>query len=211
MTVTVDTVLPELPKDIMREPSRDDFNKKMKELDAEAEQLKITVEENKFKRRQVYEGGKVEGENVTYREVITENIEEVKKFRANKKEHLDKINELRDKQRDLESKKSKFLENVPRNYHNKDDLQQAIKQKKKQYETTSMSNADEKRLIQEIDKLERALPDMEKLSTIEPELAKIRDARKKIQADLDVVKRFIEGKEEIIQSVKADSQVQRNK
>ena len=140
MTVTVDTVLPELPKDILREPSRDDFNKKMKELDAEAEQLKITVEENKFKRRQVYEGGKVEGENVTYREVITENIEEVKKFRSNKKEHLDKLNDLRDKQRDLESKKSKFLENVPRNYHNKDDLQQAIKQKKKQYETTSMSN-----------------------------------------------------------------------
>ena len=52
---------------------------------------------------------------------------------------------------------------------------------------------------------------MEKLNTIEPELAKIRDARKKIQADLDVVKRFIEGKEEIIQSVKADSQAQRNK
>lgn len=52
---------------------------------------------------------------------------------------------------------------------------------------------------------------MEKLSTIEPELAKIRDARKKIQAELDVVKRFIEGKEEIIQSVKADSQAQRNK
>jgi len=103
------------------------------------------------------------------------------------------------------------LENVPRNYHNKDDLLQAIKQKKKQYETTSMSNQDEKRLLQEIDKLERALPDMEKLSTIEPELAKIRDARKKIQADLDVVKRFIEGKEEIIQSVKADSQAQRNK
>ena len=51
MTVTIDTVLPELPKEILKEPSRDDFNKKMKELDAEAEQLKITVEENKFKRR----------------------------------------------------------------------------------------------------------------------------------------------------------------
>ena len=198
MTVTIETVLPALPKDILKEPSRDEFNKKMKDLDAEAEQLKITVEENKFKRRQVYEGGKVEGENVTYREVITENIEEVKKYRANKKEHLDKLNDLRDKQRDLESQKSKFLDNIPRNYHNKDDLQQAIKQKKKQYETTSMSNQDEKRLLQEIDKLERALPDMEKLSAIEPELAKIRDARKKIQAELDVVKRFIEGKEEII-------------
>jgi uncharacterized coiled-coil DUF342 family protein len=160
MTVTVDTVLPELPKDIIKEPSRDDFNKKMKDLDAEAEQLKITVEENKFKRRQVYEGGKVEGENVTYREVITENIEEVKKFRANKKDHLDKLNELRERQRELEGKKSKVLDGIPRNYHNVDDLQQAIKQKKKQYETTSMSNQDEKRLLQEVEKLERSLPDM---------------------------------------------------
>jgi hypothetical protein len=100
--VTLETKIPELPKEILKEPSRDDFNKKMKDLDAEAEQLKITVEENKFKRRQVYEGGKVEGENVTYREVITGNIEEVKKFRADKKEHLDKLNALRDRQRDLE-------------------------------------------------------------------------------------------------------------
>lgn len=203
--MAVDTKLPELPKDILKEPSRDEFNKKMKELDAEAEQLKITVEENKFKRRQVYEGGKVEGENVTYREVITENIEEVKKFRASKKEHLDKLNDLKDKQRDLEAKKSKFLDGIPRNYHNKDDLQQAIKAKKKQYETTSMSNQDEKRLLQEIDKLERALPDMENLSSIEPDLAKIRDARKKIQAELDVVKRLIDGKDEIIQKAKGDS------
>ena len=51
VSVTVDTVIPELPKDILKEPSRDDFNKKMKELDKEAEDLKITVEESKFKRR----------------------------------------------------------------------------------------------------------------------------------------------------------------
>ena len=94
----------------------------MKELDAEADQLKITVEENKFKRRQVYESGKVEGENVTYREVITENIEGVKKFRADKKEHLDKLNALRERQKEIESKKSKFTDGIPRNYHNEDDL-----------------------------------------------------------------------------------------
>jgi len=39
---------------------------------------------------------------------------------------------------------------------------------------------------------------MENLSAIEPELAKLRDARKKIQQELDVVKRLIDGKEEII-------------
>jgi uncharacterized coiled-coil DUF342 family protein len=183
----------------------------MKDLDAEAEQLKITVEENKFKRRQVYEGGKVEGENVTYREVITENIEGVKKFRLEKKEHFDKLDVLRERQKELETKKSKFTDGIPRNYHNEDDLVQAIKQKKKQYETTSMSNMAEKTLLKEIDNLERALPDMKQLSTLEPELAQIRAARKKIQAELDIVKGFIEDKEDKINDVKAASQEQRNK
>jgi predicted nucleic acid-binding Zn-ribbon protein len=103
------------------------------------------------------------------------------------------------------------LDGIPRNYHNEDDLNQAIKQKKKQYETTSMSNQDEKRLLQEIDKLERALPDMKKLSAIEPELAQIREQKKKIQAELDVVKRVIESKEDTISAVKQESQAQRNK
>jgi hypothetical protein len=66
-------------------------------LKKRAEEFKITVEESKFKRRQVFEGGKLEGENITYREVITENIEEVKKFRNEKKGHLDKMNVLKDR------------------------------------------------------------------------------------------------------------------
>ena len=65
-----------------------------------------------------------------------------------------------------------------------------------------MSNQDEKRLLKEIDNLERALPDMEQMSTIEPELQKLRVARKEIQAELDIVKRFIDQKETVIQDVK---------
>lgn len=88
----------------------------------------------------MYEGGKVEGQNVTYREVIAERIEEVKKFRAEKKQHLDRLNALKDRQREIETKKMSFQQNIPRNYHNEDDVNQAIKEKKKRYETTSMSS-----------------------------------------------------------------------
>jgi hypothetical protein len=34
----------------------------------------------------------------------------------------------------------KYQSNIPRNYHTEDDVNQAIKEKKKRYETTSMSN-----------------------------------------------------------------------
>ncbi len=77
---------------------------------------------------------------MTYREVITENIEEVKKFRNEKKGHLDKLNALKDRQREIDQQKMKYQANVPRNYHNEEDVTQAIKEKKKRYETTSMSN-----------------------------------------------------------------------
>jgi hypothetical protein len=43
-----------------------------------------------------------------------------------------------------------------------------------------MSNMAEKTLLKEIDFLERALPDIKQLSTLEPELAQIRAAKKKI-------------------------------
>lgn len=152
----------------------------MRDLDKKAEELKITVEDAKYKRRQVYEGGKVEGENVTYREVITERIEEVKKFRTDKKQHLDRLNVLKDRQREIDTQKMSYQQNIPRNYHTADDVNQAIKAKKKLYETTSMSSQEEKRLLKEIENLQKSLPDMQKLSELEPELKKIKDEKKKI-------------------------------
>jgi hypothetical protein len=51
----------------------------------------LILEENRYKKRQVFEGGKVDGENVTYREVITENIEEVKKFRGDRRKNIEQL------------------------------------------------------------------------------------------------------------------------
>jgi hypothetical protein len=43
-------------------------------------------------------------------------------------------------------------------------MARAIKDKQNKYETSSMSNADEKALLREIDLLKKALPDMKNLS-----------------------------------------------
>lgn len=52
---------------------------------------------------------------------------------------------------------------------------------------------------------------MTRLSELEPELVKLRDQRKAIQADLDVVKKLIDEKDAEINSVKKQSEAQRNK
>jgi len=45
--------LPELPApdEILKKPSDDEFRKKMRDLDTEAEEKKINIEESKYKRR----------------------------------------------------------------------------------------------------------------------------------------------------------------
>lgn len=105
--VTKDTVIPDLPKgeEILKDPNEDVFNQKMRDLDKKAIELKEKVEEAKLKRKQVYEGGKIEGGNTTYRDLIIANIDEVKKVRSERKDYLEKLTALRDQQRALDEKK----------------------------------------------------------------------------------------------------------
>ena len=57
-----------------------------------------------------------------------------------------------------------------------------------------MSNVQEKQLLKDIDALKKAVPDMEKLSKIEPELNQLKEKRKGIQKQLDVIHGHLEGK-----------------
>lgn len=107
VVVTLDTKIPEFPAPdkVVKRPVREDFQKKMRELDQRAEALKASVEAARHQRSRVYEGGKVEGGDVTYRDLIMSNIEDVKKVRAQHREQLDKLNALKDRQRELEADK----------------------------------------------------------------------------------------------------------
>ena len=68
-----------------------------------------------------------------------------------------------------------------------------------------MANAEEKRLLREIDALRKALPEMKNLEQIEPELTQIREKKRAISKDLDVVKKLLDEKNEKIDS-RASSQ-----
>lgn len=212
LVVKIDTKIPAMPdrSKQIKKPSKDDFQKKMKDLDRRAEELKASVEENRFKRNRVYEGGKIDGGDVTFKDLIMSNIEEVKKVRSQHREHLDKLNALKDRQRELEAEKNSLNKNIPRNYHTVKDLQEAIKDKQMRYETSSIANTEEKKLLKEIDALKKAIPDMKKWELLEPELAKIKEKKKAINKDLDVVKKILDEKNAKIDSAKQQSDAQRN-
>jgi len=167
----------------------------MRALDKIIDEKKIIVEKNKLIKRGVYEGGKIEGSNVTYRDSIIEQGAAIKKIRDERRTHLDNMNKLKDRQRELDAKKQEFMKNIPRNYHNIKDLNNAIKEKQRNYETGTMNNNQEKQLLKDIDTLKKVVPDMEKLSKIEPELSEIKEKRKGIQKLLDVIHGNLDGKE----------------
>jgi len=85
--------------------------------------MRTITEEGRIKRKQVYDGGKVEGQNTTYRELITGSIEEVKKIKADKRALLDRLNILKDRQRELDNDKQTILKAIPRNFHSEKDVQ----------------------------------------------------------------------------------------
>lgn len=94
----------------------------MRELDGRADELKGGVEAARKQRNQVYDGGKAEGGTVTFKDIIGEKIEDIKKARAKHKEGTEKLNTLKNQQRELETEKNNILKNVPRNYHTPADL-----------------------------------------------------------------------------------------
>jgi len=77
----------------------------MNALDKVIDEKKIIVEKNKLIKRGVFEGGKIEGSNVTYRDSIIEQGEQIKQIRNQRRAHLDEMNKLKERQRELDVKK----------------------------------------------------------------------------------------------------------
>lgn len=100
----------------------------MRELDQTANQQRAKIEDAKYRRNLVYEGGKVDGNNTFY-DLMSSNIEEVKKVRAEKNEKFQRMNELKERQITLDKEKQNILKSVPRNYQTEADLTSAIKEK----------------------------------------------------------------------------------
>ena len=80
----------------------------------------------------------------------------------------------------LEKEKDDLSKNLPRGFNTERELEQAIKEKKRRYETSSMSNVEEKALLKEIDSLKKALPDLKKLSEVDPVINDLKKEKRKI-------------------------------
>ena len=108
------------------------------------------------------------------------NIEEVKKARNERRTHLERLGAIKEKMQELEKVKDDLSKNLPRGFNTEREVEYAIKEKKRKYETSSMSNIEEKTLLKEIDSLKKALPDLKKLSEIDPVINDLKKEKRKI-------------------------------
>ena len=77
---TKDTVIPDMPskEERLKEPSKADFDKEMGAEDAKIQERRAKQNELRKKRREIIDGGKVTGSNMTYRESLSAKIGELK-------------------------------------------------------------------------------------------------------------------------------------
>ena len=72
----------------------------------------------------------------------------------------------------------------------------------KRYETTSLTKADEKKIISDMTFLKKSIPNAEKLLTLKPEIDKLYDRKKAIREELNKFKDDIQVRESEIEGVR---------
>ena len=62
----------------LKEPSKNDFDKEMAAEDRKIQEKRDKLQDLRKKRRDIIDGGKVSGSNMTYRESLSQKISELK-------------------------------------------------------------------------------------------------------------------------------------
>lgn len=74
----------------------------------------------------------------------------------------------------------------------------------KRYETTSLSKELEKKILSDIQYYKKAIPMVEKLLSIKPEIDKLYDKKKVLREELNLIKEDITSKETEIEGVRQE-------
>lgn len=168
-----------------------------------AEEMRNIIDDSRNKRRQVYDGGKIEGSQ-EIRELLGKDMNEFKSIVAKKQGLIAELKKVKERHIELTNMRRNILSQVPREqYKTEAEVQKALNDKKNSYETTSISNQQEKTLLKEIDMLKKLLPQMQQLTKFEPELEEVGDRRKKLQKQIDELQVILNKMDDKIQSAKA--------
>ena len=184
---TSETEIPALPskEERLKQPSKEVFEADMGALDKQIDAVREQQKTLRAKRREVIDGGKIKGSNVTYREALTSKIKELKGVNDVKRKLQNQMKEASEALDGLDQEKRALLKVMHKEYHGVDEVRDAIKHLEYEQKTTSFKSAvEENKLIKEIETLKASIPKAERFSEIKPKVKEYNEKKKEIWGQL---------------------------
>jgi len=206
--VTLETEVPApIPKEQRkRQPDRTEFDNKMRGLDAQIETLKNKIQSIITKKKEVREGGKMKGSQVTFKDFLKGKSEELGILRDKKKALHVQSDNIKAKIEERQRERDNIQKNLPseRSSQNPEALQKLIDDLQRRYETTTLKSGDEKKIMAEIKKHKDNIPNAKRLQELKPIIDELYAQRKEVSASINALKIEIEAKSTELDAVRKE-------
>lgn len=158
-------------EEILKFPSKEVFDEEMAKLDKKIKELRQQKDELCDKRREVIDGGKVQGSSMTYRETFNLKLNSLKEVNQRKRDCQGQLKQITEELETLEGEKRILLKALPHECNTEEAVQSAIKQMEYKHNTSSYKNAtEENKVIKDMRMLKDVLPKAKRFSEIKPKL-----------------------------------------
>jgi hypothetical protein len=122
------------------------------------------------KRREIMDGDKMQGSSMTYREVLTKKIADLKEINIKKRKFQDEIKDINSDLDQLDAQKRELMKTLKGgDLNSEEQIKEAIRQLEfKRMNTQFRSATEENKVIKEMDTLKASIPNAHKLNLIKP-------------------------------------------
>ena len=112
---------------------------------------------------------------MTQREALSKKVGELKQVNQVKRKINDELKSISDQINTLETEKRMLQKDMHKQHHSVEAVQEGIRDLEYRLKVQSNSGQEERKIVKEIDQLQKSLPMAEKYSQIDPKLKELRD------------------------------------
>lgn len=174
--VTMETIVPPVPKTLREEPDDSKYHlevarmdAQIEELDGELQDLKAELHEKRTSLMDSQQG------RAPIRESLRDLFSELNHYSGEKKEKLAQIERINNEINDLQRAVTKEQKNVHPVYNEEAKIAKGVKDLERRLQTQSHSRAEEERLIKEIEKVKESKPFFAKIAALRAQVAEKRE------------------------------------
>lgn len=187
---------------------KETYEAKMDAIDAKIAVLRTESKALHTKRKEVIDGGKMQGSSMTYRETLNSLVNDLRAVNANKRALQTQMKECAEQLDALDNEKRTMQKTMHAEYQHFDQVKDAIKRLEQKHKTTTFkSGTEENKVIKEIETLKASLPKAKRFSDIRPLVTDLINKKSVIWGELKEVKKQVEAKELEIEGIRKQMEV----